>query len=362
MNDLHYSVDLQFFAGEKTEKATPHKREESRKKGQVFKSIDLCSAISMFAFFIYLRLAGGGIVQQLTKFMSQFYVMNINMTVSEHNVQKMFADLSLQSMKLLLPVFIIALIVGIATQVFQVGFLFLPELLQFKGERISLLKGLRRTYSLRAVVELLKSMLKIIFIGIVTFAILWLNRQAIAQSASEPVTEGVRVMADIMLNMGIAASVALIALSLLDYLYQKYDYEKNMRMSKQDIKDEFKTIEGNPQIKSKIKERQRQMALSRMMQEVPHADVVITNPTHFAVALQYDDDKMSAPKVIAKGADLIALRIKEIAKENQIIIVERKPLARALYHQLEIGESIPEEFFKAVAEILAYVYRLKGKV
>ncbi|MCO7125981.1 flagellar biosynthesis protein FlhB [Sporolactobacillus shoreicorticis] len=361
MTKLRYSVDLQYFAGEKTEKATPHKREEGRKKGQVFKSADLCTAVSMLAIFLYFRFAGGGVIEQLAKMMGQFFNVNLDMSVTEQNVHKMFSDLSIQVLKLLLPTLIIALVVGAASQIFQVGFLFLPDSLMFKSERISLLKGLKRTYSLRAIVELLKSMLKIIFVGMITFVILWMNRQSIAQSASQPLTESVRTLSQIMLNMGIAVSIALIALSLLDYLYQKYDYEKNMRMSKQDIKDEFKTIEGNPQIKSKIKERQKQMALNRMMQEVPNADVIITNPTHFAVALQYDAKEMNAPKVIAKGADLIALRIKEIAKENQIVIVEKKPLARALYHHLEIGDSIPEEFFKAVAEILAYVYRLKGK-
>jgi flagellar biosynthetic protein FlhB len=361
MTNLRYSLDLQYFAGEKTEKATPHKREEGRKKGQVFKSVDLSTAISMLAFFLYFRIAGGGVVKQLAEMMGQFYTMNLGMPVTELNLHRMLSDLSVQVLKLLLPILIIALVVGVATQIFQVGFLFLPETLLFKGERIDLLKGLKRTYSLRAIVELLKSMLKIVFIGLIAFSILWMNRQSIAQSASQPILESIRSMSQIMLNMGLTVSIALIALSLLDYLYQKYDYEKNMRMSKQDIKDEFKTIEGNPQIKSKVKERQRQMVLNRMMQEVPNADVIITNPTHFAVALRYDAEKMNAPIVIAKGADLIALRIKEIAKEHQIVIVEKKPLARALYHSLEIGDGIPEEFFQAVAEILAYVYQLKGK-
>lgn len=361
MADLRYSVNLQYFAGEKTEKATPHKREESRKKGQVFKSVDLSTAISMLAFFLYFRLAGGKLIEELSQMMGQFYNMDLGMAVTENNIHRMFGDLSLQVLKLLLPILILALVVGVGTQLFQVGFLFLPELLMFKAERIDPLKGLKRTYSLRGIVELLKSMLKIVFIGIVAFSILWMNRQSIAQSASQPIIESVRMISNIVLNMGIAVSIALIALSLLDYLYQKYDYEKNMRMSKQDIKDEFKSIEGNPQIKSKIKERQRQMALRRMMQEVPNADVIITNPTHFAVALKYDAKKMSSPQVIAKGADFIALRIKEVARTHQIAIVEKKPLARALYHQLEIGDAIPEEFFKAVAEILAYVYRLKGK-
>ncbi|WP_028983010.1 flagellar biosynthesis protein FlhB [Sporolactobacillus terrae] len=362
MARVHYSLDLQYFAGEKTEKATPHKREEGRKKGQVFKSTDLSTAVSLLAFFLYFRLAGGQVIQRLAEMMSSYYSRNLSMAVTELNLHELFVSLSFQVLKLLLPVLIIAIVVAAGAQMMQIGFLFLPNMLLFKGERLDPLKGLKRIYSLRGIMELLKSMLKILIIGIIAFSVLWLYRQSIVQSASQPLSESIRTMASIMLMMGITVSIALIALSVLDYLYQKYDYEKNMRMSKQDIKDEFKTIEGNPQIKSKLKERQRQMALNRMMQEVPNADVIITNPTHFAVALKYDKKEMDAPKVIAKGADLIAKRIKEIARENQVTIVERKPLARALYHDLEIGESIPEQFFKAVAEILAYVYRLRRKI
>ena len=162
--------------------------------------------------------------------------------------------------------------------------------------------------------------------------------------------------------MGLSAAFALLFLSVLDYLYQKYDHEKNIKMSKQDIKDEYKKSEGDPLIKSKIKQKQREMAMQRMMQEVPKADVVITNPTHYAIALKYDEDKMDAPYVVAKGVDFVAQKIKELAKENSIATVENRPLARALYSQTEIGDAVPEEFFKAVAEILAFVYRLKQKV
>lgn len=162
--------------------------------------------------------------------------------------------------------------------------------------------------------------------------------------------------------MGIASAIALLIVAILDYIYEKFEYEKQLRMSKQDIKDEYKNMEGDPLIKSKIKQRQREMAMRRMMQEVPKADVVITNPTHYAVALRYDDESMDAPKVVAKGVDFVAQKIKMIAKENDIVTVENRPLARALYDQVEIGEEVPEEFFKAVAEILAYVYRIKRKI
>ncbi len=162
--------------------------------------------------------------------------------------------------------------------------------------------------------------------------------------------------------MGIAAAIMLLLISILDYFYERYEYEKNLKMSKQDIKDEHKNAEGDPLIKSKIKQRQREMAMRRMMQEVPHADVVITNPTHYAIALKYDEKSMDAPRVVAKGTDFVAQKIKLIAKEHDVVMVENRPLARAMYDQVEIGDPVPEEFFKAVAEILAYVYRIKRKI
>jgi flagellar biosynthetic protein FlhB len=167
--------------------------------------------------------------------------------------------------------------------------------------------------------------------------------------------------ASITLNLGVKIAVALLVLAVFDYMYQKYDYEKNIRMSKQDIKDEYKKMEGDPLIKGKIRERQRRMAMQRMMQEVPNADVIITNPTHFAVALKYEGSEMEAPQIIAKGQDYVALRIKEIAKEHGVITMENKPLARALFQRAEIGDAIPADLFQAVAEVLAYVYKLKGR-
>ncbi|MFD6441645.1 flagellar type III secretion system protein FlhB, partial [Peribacillus sp. NPDC060186] len=214
----------------------------------------------------------------------------------------------------------------------------------------------------RAIVELLKSILKISFVGLVAFYVLWQRMDEIMILSQISVEEAMSTLADITIKVGYYAAVALLFIALLDYLYQKYDFEKNIRMSKQDIKDEYKNSEGDPLIKSKIKQKQRQMAAQRMMQEVPNADVVITNPTHFAIALKYDENKAEAPFLVAKGVDFVAQKIKYIAKENDVIMVENRPLARSLYDQAEIGQAIPEEFFKAVAEILAFVYKTKGKL
>ncbi|MFT8362616.1 MAG: flagellar biosynthesis protein FlhB [Sporolactobacillus sp.] len=355
------TLDLQYFAGEKTEKATAHKRSETKKKGEVFKSVDLSTAISLFAFFLYFRLAGASLGKQLGSLMETLYSNQLQMTLTENNFLDLASQLAVGMLRLLLPIFVVALVVGVFSQLFQVGVLFHPELLLFKGERISPLAGLKRLYSLRAMVELLKSMLKIVIVGLITFSVLWFHRTAVIQTAQESLLMSAKTIGAILLDMGMVASLALVVLSLFDYFYQRFDFEKKLRMSKQDIKDEYKTLEGDPLIKAKIRERQKQMAMRRMMQELPKADVVITNPTHFAVALRYEAETMSAPTVIAKGADHIAFRIKEIARAHHITIIERKPLARALYQQLEIGDHVPEEFFQAVAEILAYVYRLKGR-
>jgi flagellar biosynthetic protein FlhB len=174
--------------------------------------------------------------------------------------------------------------------------------------------------------------------------------------------EGLGFLGNLTIQMGLIAGLGLLFLSVFDYLYQKYDYEKNIRMSKHDVKDEYKKSEGDPLIKSKIKQKQREMAMHRMMQDIPQADVIITNPTHYAIALKYDENKLDAPYVLAKGVDFVALKIKEVAAANNISTMENKPLARAIYSQSEIGDAIPEEYFQAVAEILAFVYRLKNQV
>src|SRR5690606_5315389 len=189
------------------------------------------------------------------------------------------------------------------------------------------------------------------------FSVLWSKKGELFLLSQKGVGYSLTFIGKLVFQMGITVAIILLFLSILDYIYQKFEFEKSIRMSKQDIKDEYKKAEGDPLIKSKIKERQRQMTMNRMIQEVPKADVIITNPTHYAIALQYDAETMDAPKIIAIRKDHLALKIKEIAKEHHIITMENKPLASALYHQAEIGDYVPEDLFQAVAEVLAYVYR-----
>ncbi|GGE46406.1 flagellar biosynthetic protein FlhB [Pullulanibacillus camelliae] len=355
-------LNLQFFAEEKTEKATPKKRRDTRKKGQVAKSNDLSTALSMLAIFIVFLFVAPKIGKGLGDLMKQSYTDDIQMALTEGHVHQLFTQLVIETAKLIAPVLLIALVIGVFSNIAQIGLLFSTETLSFKFNRLNPLSGFKRIYSMRAIVEFLKSLLKILLIGLTTFIVLWINRDQLLVLSQKTLWDSVRTAGRTVLEMGVAASLVLLFIGALDYAYQRFDHEKNIRMSKKEIKDEYKNTEGDPQIKAKVRELQRQMAMRRMMQEVPKADVVITNPTHFAVALQYKDDSMEAPVVIAKGADLIAQRIKAIARENDVVIVEKKELARALFHRLDIGDPIPEEFFKAVAEILAYVYKLNGAV
>lgn len=355
-------VNLQYFAQEKTEKATPKKRQDERKKGQVAKSAEVSTAFIMFGVFLLLLLAGGWLGNILQGIFKHSFMEYIQWDLSEQNVPKIFQELSLEAAKAVAPVMLVSMAAGVFANYIQVGFLVAVDPLKMKLERLNPIKGFKRIFSARALVEFLKSIFKISLISVVVFSLLWSKRDEIMVLSQKSVGNALALIGSLTVQIGLIVAVILMFLAILDYLYQKYDFEKNIRMSKQDIKDEHKKTEGDPLIKSKIKERQRQMAMRRMMQEIPKADVIITNPTHYAVAIQYNQDEMDAPMVIAKGVDYVALKIREIAGEHDIITMENKPLARALYQQVEIGESVPEELYKAVAEVLAYVYRIKGKL
>ncbi|WNB90387.1 flagellar biosynthesis protein FlhB [Bacillus sp. NEB1478] len=358
---MKFQFNLQYFSQEKTEKATPKKRDESRKKGQVAKSADVNAALVLFVSVMFLSIMGGWMGERLLHLFTNGLDKNLLYDLSESSIAKLFGELSVEVAIILAPVMLAAMAAGVLGNYIQIGFLFSAEAIQMKLERLNPLSGFKRIYSVRALVELSKSLLKIVLIGGVTFFVLWMERDTYLRMSLVSIQSTLPVFGGLAVKMGFAASVVLLFLAFLDYMYQKFDFEKNIRMSKQDIKDEYKKSEGDPKIKGKIKEKQRQMAMRRMMQEVPKADVIITNPTHYAVCLKYEDG-MDAPVVVAKGVDLIAQKIKEVAKENDVVTVENKPLARTLYAQVDIGGVIPEDLFKAVAEILAFVYRIKKKV
>ncbi|WP_046175041.1 flagellar biosynthesis protein FlhB [Domibacillus indicus] len=355
-------LNLQFFAGEKTEKATPKKKQDSRKKGQVAKSQDLNTAVSLLVLFGFLSafaVSMGKNIFHMFQHSIQYYML---MDVTEANLKTIVFEVMEQCAVILAPFMLAAVAAGVAANYAQVGWLVTGEPIKPKLEKLDPIKGFKRIFSMRSIVELLKSILKIGFVGTAAFVTLWINIEEVLKMALRPIEDTLPLVGSLTVQMGLAAAAALLVLGVLDYFYQKFDFEKSLRMSKQDIKDEHKNSEGDPLIKSRIRQTQREMAMRRMMQEVPNADVVITNPTHYAIALKYDESKRDAPYVVAKGTDYIAQKIKLIAKENNVMTVENRPLARALHDQTEIGDSVPEEFFKAIAEILAYVYRIKNKL
>ncbi|GAA4700871.1 flagellar biosynthesis protein FlhB [Brevibacillus fulvus] len=358
---LLFPIELQYFNGEKTEKATPKKRGDARKKGQVAKSMELSPAITLTAVFTVLLLFGSTMFETFTRIMRESLLTYLQFELTSENLGVITYQLVFEAAKIVGPILAVALAVALATNYMQVGILFTTEPLQMKLSKLNPIAGAKRIFTLRTIIELIKSILKIAIGLTIAYSILWQVKEKIVQISLTSIEEALNFTAGQASKLGLYIGGTLVVLAAFDYVYQKYEYEKSLRMSKQDIKDEYKKSEGDPLIKSKIRERQRRMALSRMMQELPKADVVITNPTHFAVAIKYDANSMAAPTVIAKGQDYIALKIREIAQKNRIVTMENKPLARALYNQVEIGQQIPEELFKAVAEVLAYVYKLQGK-
>lgn len=359
---MQLKLDLQFFAGEKTEKATPKKRQDSRKKGQVAKSQDINTAFLLFFCFLFLFVFGGNMGTSLEALYKTSFTEYIKWDLTENSVHQVFVEGTIEMAKIIGPIMGIAIIAGLAANFTQIGFLFTAEPLKMDLKKLDPVQGAKRIFSIRAIVELLKSLFKIVLIGVITFWIIWMYKDEMMMLSFKTVESALAFFGKSTIIMGFAATLALLAIAVFDYSYQRYDFEKNIKMSKQDIKDEHKNIEGDPLIKSKIKEKQRQMAARRMMSEVPTADVVITNPTHYAIAIKYDESKASAPFVVAKGVDHLALKIREIAKSNGVMQVENRQLARSLYSVIDIGNSIPEEYFQAVAEVLAYVYRLEKKV
>ncbi|MGP4072233.1 flagellar biosynthesis protein FlhB [Piscibacillus sp. B03] len=355
-------LDLQFFNQEKTEKATPKKRQDSRKKGQVAKSQDVNTSIMLFCIFMFLIVFGSYMGETLTGMYTYSFTEFIHWNLTEKTLESVLFQMTIEGVKVVLPIMGVAMVAAFIANYVQIGFLFSTETIKFDLKKVDPIKGFKRIFSVRALVEFLKSMFKIIAIGTVCFAVIWLNKDDVMLLSMKSVNESIKFFGELTILMGVASSLILMFLSIPDYLYQRYDHEKNIKMSKQDVKDEHKNIEGDPLIKSRIKERQRQMAQQRMMSEVPQADVVITNPTHFAIAVKYDEAKAEAPLVVAKGVDYVAFKIREVAKANDVVLVENKWLARSLYQSVDLGEEIPEEFFQAVAEVLAYVYSIQSKV
>ncbi|MEH7307812.1 flagellar biosynthesis protein FlhB [Neobacillus drentensis] len=354
-------LDLQLFSDEKTEKATPNKRREVRKKGQIAKSPEVSSALTLLFSFSFFMISGKSFIEGCMNIYRHSFQEYLLLNLSISSTQLLFNQLLWDVTKLVLPIFGVVLVAGVAANYMQVGFMFNAESLKMNLGKLNPLQGAKQIFSIRSVVELIKSILKIVITSVIVFLIIWKQKNELFSIGEKNPYDAARFVGSLTVKIGVTIAVCLVALAAADYFYQWFSHEKKIRMSKQDIKDEHKKMEGDPLIKGKRRARQQQLAMNRMMQDLPKADVVITNPTHFAVAIRYDFETMAAPEVIAKGKDHIALKMKEIAKENKIMTVENRPLARALYAAVEIGQPIPEELFNSVGEILAYVYYQEGR-
>jgi len=352
-----FVFDLQRFAGEKTEEPTAKKRADARKKGQVARSQELNSAFVLLIGFFGLKLLWDSIYVSITTY-TTYVFSNLNQTVDTENILRIFVGIVIILAKTAFPIMIFIMIIGLAINFFQVGLNFNTESIEFKLDKLNPINGFGRIFSKRSLVELVKSFFKILVIGFFLYRFIHEQILAMPQFMFFDLTTSLTLVAEIIFQMAFIVIGVIMIMAFMDFGYQKWQTTQDLKMSKQEVKDEMKQTEGDPQIKGKIRQKQRQMAMARMMKEVPKADVIITNPTHYAVALAYEQG-MIAPSVIAKGQDLVAQRIKEIGREARVPIIENKPLARTLFATVEVGDSVPQELYQAVAEVLAYVYRLK---
>ena len=344
----------------KTIPATPNKREEAKHKGQVAKSEDVNVALSLLAGMLILHVVGANIFYHIKNIAREIFFNLSSTQLNQENVYAYFLSALPKLFLIIAPLMLGLLVIGCFANIIQVGFLFTLEPLAPKMERISPTKGFSNLFSTRRLVELFKSLLKIILIGCIGYSILISAWKHFDRLGNMEINEAFVYTGKLTFKIGISMSGALFFLALCDYAYQRWEYEQSIKMTREEFEEEVKRTEGDPKIRARIRSVQREMARRRMMQEVPKADVVIVNPHEIAVALRYDQTSFNAPIVVAKGARLIAVKIKEVAREARVPIMENKPLAQTLFKTVEIGKQIPAELYKAVAEILAYVYKLKS--
>lgn len=364
-----YKLNLQFFAkdgpgGEKTEPATGKKLDDVRKEGQVAKSKEIISAVMLMSLFIMLKVYVGTMGTKLVNVFEEIYdgfenivdssAGGVPMNLAAGTLRQTFVFV----VKITIPIMLIAVVIAILGNMLQQKWMVTAKPLTPKFSKMSPISGFKRMFSMKQVVELLKSIAMILVIGIVVYNTVRNKIGLLLTFYDISLYTALASIGDVVVTLGIQISAVFLIIGFVDLIYQKHKFKTDNMMTKQEIKDEFKNSEGDPQIKGQIRRRMQEVSRRRMMQQLPEADVVITNPTHFAVALKYEPNSGKAPVVIAKGADYLAFQIRDKAKEYKIEIVENKPLARILYHNVEIGTEIPPELYQAVAEILATILKM----
>lgn len=345
----------------KTEEATSKRLSDSRKKGQVAKGEDLTSAVSFVVFGGLISVLGQFVFKNSLSFMRNSMRMDHNLNLTKSNVGTMLINSIMQFGMLVLPFALIAVTIGIVVNLVQVGFLFTTTPLKPDFKRLNPIEGFKNIVSKKAMFKLVKNLLKLGLVFYMTYKNLSKSLVKIPNAGSIGSEKLFFYMLDMVKSLSMDIAILMLILAIIDYVFQRRSFKKDMRMSKQEIKDEYKEMEGNMQLKQARQQKHRQLVMGQMMSSIPEATVVITNPTHLAIVLRYDTTKDKAPIVTAKGADFIAKKIREVAKENKIPIMENKELARAMYKKVEIGQPVPMELYKAIAEILAVVYQMKEK-
>ncbi len=346
---------------EKTEEPTPRRREEARRRGQVARSREIAAVAVLSGGWLAFLLGGSYMVTRLMMIYRHFLTFS-HPIFDLKGVEGLFWLSVKMGFASLLPVVTIVLFLAFLSLYLQVGGIAAWEALAPKWERIHPVEGFKRLFSLPSLVELLKSVSKIALIAVVAWLVIDGEKERVLLLAGQQVESISRELVALSRSLVTKTILALLALAVLDFLFQRWETERQLRMTREELKEELKQTEGDPWVKSRIRQIQRAMAQRRMMAEVPKADVVITNPKHFAVALKYEMGEMPAPQVLAKGADFLAQKIRALAEAHGVPVVENPPLAQTLYREVEVGDYVPAELYQAVAEVLAYVYRLKGKV
>jgi len=346
---------------EKTEQPTPRKRDEARKKGQVARSAELSSVAILMVGLLAMTWFGSTMFTAMSGMMIESFTEGMAIKLDPLTVQPYLVGWTLDFVGIVAPIIGLLGLTAVVINIARVGILFTGKPLMPKGDRISPLAGIKRIISPRGLVELAKGLFKVALVALMTYATLIWESQQLLRLADMGVGQLYDIGGDMILDLGFRIVAALLILAILDYAFQRWDYEKNLKMTRQEIKDEVKQHEGDPHIRARIKSIQRETAQRRMMSDVAESDVVVTNPTHIAVALRYNPESMAAPIVVAKGQRLVAERIKELARLAGVTVVENKPLARSLFKAVKVGREIPAELFKATAEVLAFVFQLKLK-
>lgn len=337
----------------KTEKATPYRRQKLRREGNVAKSVEVVTSLTVLISSLVLFFTGAMLFKEIVSFLMAVAGLRPAdfSTLSGSAIRESFSNV----VKILIPFFVVTLIVVIGAHVAQFGFIFTLKPLQFKWERLNPVEGFKRMFSLSTLFELAKNTLKAVLLMGIALFILKGSIDLIVGSSQMPISHGLEFLIDTVIKVIIALAVIAFLIALLDFAYKRWEYERRIMMSRQEVKEEFKQLEGDPHVKARIKSKMREMAKGRMMAEVPKASVVITNPTHLAIALKYNPDEDRAPKVVAKGKGTVAERIVKIAKDHDVPVIQKPELARALYPAVDVGDEIPPQFYRAVAEVIAFI-------